>query len=122
MINEPFYQEYLSTIRRIELPSNEVPELARPMTTTLYIFADILQGLIKAGAIVEGIPEVDEEEHIEEDEEGDEVLVEAGISEVWAMIKGELVLCHGRALCTSSSAAQSGDIPPHLGLQPQRDL
>jgi hypothetical protein len=117
MINEPFYQEYLSTNRRIELPSNEVPELARPMTTTLDIFADILQGLIKAGAIVEGITEVDEE-----DEEGDEVLVEAGISEVWAMIKGELVLCHGRALCTSSSAAQSGDIPPHLGLQPQRDL
>ena len=42
------------------------------------------------GAIVEAIIEVDEEEHIEEDEEGNEVVVEAGIGEIWAMIEKQI--------------------------------
>lgn len=90
MVNEQFYQEYVSTIRRIELPSHEVTELARRQTTTLDIFADILQRLIKTGAIVEAIIEVDEQEHLEEDEEGNEVVVEAGTSEIWAMVEKEI--------------------------------
>ncbi len=90
MINEQFYQEYVSTIRRIELPSNEATESAPRLTTTLDIFADILQRLIKADAIVEAIIEVDEEEQIEEDEEGNEVVVEAGTSEIWVMVEKEI--------------------------------
>lgn len=90
MINELFYQEYVSTIQRIELPSKGVTEFARPLTTTLNIFADILQRLVRAGVIVEAIIEVDEEEHIEEDEEGNEVVVEAGTGEIWAMIEKQI--------------------------------
>jgi len=90
LINELFYREYVSTIQRIELPSKGVTEFARPLTTTLNIFADILQRLVKAGAMVEAIIEVDEEEHTEEDEEGNEVVVEAGTSEIWAMVEKEI--------------------------------
>src|SRR6266568_8995605 len=43
MINELFYREYVSTIQRIELPPKGVTAFARPLTTTLDIFADILQ-------------------------------------------------------------------------------
>ena len=90
MINELFYREYVATIQRIELPPKGVTALARPLTTTLDIFADILQRLVKAGAIVEAIIEVEEEEHLEEDEEGNEVVVEAGTSEIWAMVEKEI--------------------------------
>jgi hypothetical protein len=90
LINELFYREYVSTIQRIELPPKGVIAFARPLTTTLDIFADILQRLVKAGAIVEAIIEVDEEEHIEEDEAGKEVVVEAGTSEIWAMVEKEI--------------------------------
>ncbi len=90
MINERFYREYVSTIQRIELPPKGITAFARRLTTTLEIFADILQRLVRAGAIVEAIIEVDEEEHIEEDEEGNEVVVEAGTSEIWAMVEKQI--------------------------------
>ena len=83
-LSEAFYQAYLPTIRKIRLPRIYDNE------DTLDIFADILQRLINAGVVVEANIEIEEEEHIEEDEEGHEVVVEAGISEIWVMIEKEI--------------------------------
>lgn len=89
MIHESFYQGYLSTIRRIELPSLEDDDKTAP-TTTLHIFADILQRLIHAKAIIEVSTTIEEDEYIEEDEEGHEVIIEAGPAEILAVAEDKI--------------------------------
>ena len=81
MINDTFYHAYLPTIRKIRLPRIYDSE------DTLDIFADILQRIISAGAIVGVNTTMEMNEYIEEDEEGKEVEVhEAGPAEVYFRI------------------------------------
>lgn len=76
-------------MKRIELPSLE-EETSPMLTTTLHIFADILQRLVDAGATLEVDTTIYEDEFIDEDEEGNEVLFEAGPAEILAMIEEKI--------------------------------
>ncbi|HEU5383601.1 MAG TPA: hypothetical protein VFV38_50015 [Ktedonobacteraceae bacterium] len=88
-INEDFYRAYVSTIPRLELPLLE-NDSETSLTTTLHIFADILQRLINAKAIVEVSTNIEEDGFIDEDENGNEVVVEAGPAEIVAVIEEKI--------------------------------
>lgn len=79
-------------------------------TTTDDIYVDVLQRLQKAHVRLEATLIYEEAEHIEEDEDGNEVYVPAGEARVWFMIEDEIKLYEGNKIVLPNSAFDIEDL------------
>jgi hypothetical protein len=96
----------------------EQPHLIPPLkgvdgkegTTTDDIYVDVLQRLQAAQVRLGASLTYEEAEHIEEDEEGNEIYIPAGEAQVWFMIEDEIKLYEGNKIVLPHSAFVIDDL------------
>ena len=96
----------------------EKPDLLPPLkekttygdTTTDDIYVDILQRLQRAHVRLGATLTYEEAEHIEEDEDGNEIYIPAGDVQVWFMVEDEMKLYEGNRIILPRSAFNIDDL------------